>query len=58
MHTWRSIAIPNPWLVTNLTIYGTLPTCAEVFGIVSGVELVKLVLLARFHAQLVGLAAC
>ena len=57
MHTWRLIAIPSPWQVTNLTIYSTLPTCTVLFGISKGVELAKLGSLARFHAQLVGLAA-
>ena len=56
MHTWGSIAITSPWLVTNLTMYGTPLTCAVTF-IIGGVKLAKLGPLAIFHAQLVGLAA-
>ena len=51
------MAIPNPWLVSNITIYSTHLTCAEIFGIAKGVELAKLGSLAKFHAQLVGLVA-
>ena len=57
MHTQRLMAIPSPWLVTNLTIYSTPPTCDVIFGIGKGVELAKLGPLAKFHAQLVGLVA-
>ena len=51
------MAIPRPWTVTNLNMYGTPPTCIVIFGIDNSVELVKLHLLAKFYAQLVGLAA-
>ena len=57
MHTQRSIAILSPWLVTNLTMYSTTSTCKIIFDIRKGVEYTKLGLLAKFHAQLVGLAA-
>ena len=57
MHTWRLIALPSPWLVTTLTMYGTPPTCTVIFGIDKGVKLAKLGPLAKFYAQLVGLAA-
>ena len=57
MHTQRSMAIPSPWLVTNPTMYGTPPTRTVTFGISKGVESTKLGLLAKFHAQLVGLMA-
>ena len=53
VHTWGSINIPSTWQLTNLTMYSTLPSCAMTFGIGKGVELVKLGLLAKFHAQLV-----
>ena len=39
-------------------MYGTLPTCAVTFSISKGVELVKLDLLTKFYAQLIGLEAC
>ena len=42
MHTQRLMAIPSPWLVTNLTIYSTPLTYAVTFGIGKGVELAKL----------------
>ena len=51
------MAIPSPWLVTNLTIYSTPPTCAVIFGVSECVELARLGFLARFYAQLIGLAA-
>ena len=51
------MAISSPCLVTNVTMYSTPPTCAVIFGIDKGVELAKLCPLAKFHAQLVGLAA-
>ena len=57
VHTQRLMAIPSPWIVTNLTMYGTPPTCAVTFGIGKGVESAKLGPLAKFHAQLVSLAA-
>ena len=57
MHTWRLMAIPSPWTVINLAMYSTPPTCTMTFGIFKGVELVKLGFLAKFYAQLVGLAA-
>ena len=47
----------SPWPITNLTMYGNPSTCAVTFSIGDGVELVKLGLLAEFHAQLVCLAA-
>ena len=57
MHTWRLVVIPSPWLVTNLTMYGTLLTCTMTFGISKGVESANLGPLAKFHAQLVGLVS-
>ena len=51
------MAIPSPWLITNLTLYSSLPTCAVTLSIGDGVESVKLGLLVKFHAQLVSLAA-
>ena len=51
------MAIPNPWLVINLTMYGTPLFCAMTFSIDNSVELVNLDLLAKFYAQLVSLAA-
>ena len=51
------MAIPSPWTITNLTMYGTPPTCTVTFGIGNGVESVKLGFLAKIHAQLVGLVA-
>ena len=45
------MAIPSPWLVTNLTMYDTSPTKAVTFGIGNGVELVILGLLAKFHTH-------
>ena len=54
MYIQRSVAIPSLWLVTNLTIYGTPPTHAVMFGIGKGVEWAKLGPLAKFHSQLVG----
>ena len=51
------MAIPSTWLVTNLTMYSTPLNCAVTFGIGEGVESAKLGLLAKFHTQLVGLAA-
>ena len=51
------MAIPSPWPVTNLTIYSTPPTCAVTFCIGDGMESVRFVLLAKFHAQLVSLMA-
>ena len=56
MHTQRSIAILSPWLVTNLAIYNTPETHAVIFSINNFVESVTLGLLAKFYAQLVGLA--
>ena len=50
MHTQRSMVIPNPWLVTNLTMYDTSLTCAATFGIGNSLETVKLGLLAESHA--------
>ena len=58
MYNQRLIAIFSPWLVSNLTIYGNLPRCIVTFGISKGVESAKLGPLSKFHAQLVGLAAC
>ena len=52
------MTIPSPWVVTNLSMYSTLPTRAVTFGIGKGVELAKLGPLAKLHTQLVGLAAC
>ena len=57
MHTQRLMAIPSPWIVTNLTMYSTLPICAVIFSISKGVESVKFVPLAKFHTQLVSLVA-
>ena len=51
------MAVLNPWLVANLTIYGIPPTLTVISSISKGVELAKLGPLARFHAQLVSLAA-
>ena len=51
------MVIPSPWSVTNLTMYNTLPTCTVIFGVGVDVELVKLGLLAKFNAQLIGLSA-
>ena len=51
------MAIPSPWLVTNLDMYGTPPICTVIFSIGDSVELVKLGLLPRFHAQLYCLVA-
>ena len=44
------MAIPRPWLVTNLTMYCTPPIFTVIFGIRKGVELAKLGLSAQFHA--------
>ena len=57
MHNWRSMAIPSPWPVTNLTMYSTPPTCAVIFGIGNSVGLVKLGIVSTFYIQLVGLAS-
>ena len=57
MHTQRLMAIPSPWPVTNLTMYSTPPIYAVIFGIGDGVELAKMSLLAKFHAQFVCLVA-
>ena len=57
VYTWRSMAIPSPWSVTNLTIYSTFPTHAVTFGIGNGVESAKKSLLISFHAQFVYLEA-
>ena len=51
------MAVPSPWPVTNLTMYGNPLTCAMIFGISKCVELAKLGLFAKFHAQLVHLVA-
>ena len=51
------MAIPSPWLVINLTMYSTPPTCTVTICIGKGVELVKLGYLHKFQAQLVSLAA-
>ena len=42
----------QPLAVTNLTMYGTPPISAVIFGIGDGVESAKMSLLAKFHAQL------
>ena len=42
------MAIPSPWLVINITMYGTPPTCTVIFSITEGVELEKLGALANF----------
>ena len=57
LHIQRSVAIPKPWLVTNLTIYGTPSICAIIFSIGDGVESAKVRFLAKFHAQFVCLVA-
>ena len=57
MHTWRLMAIPIPWLVTNLTMYSTPPTCAVAFGNGQCEELAKLGPLTEFHTQLISLEA-
>ena len=45
-----SMAILRPWPVANLTMYSTPTICAVIFGIIIGVELAKMSLLAKFHA--------
>ena len=42
--------ITIPWIVTNLTMYGTPLTRAVTFGIGKGMKSDKLDHLARFHA--------
>ena len=44
------MAISSPWPVTNLTIYGTPPTRVVTFSVGDSKELVRLGLLAKFHA--------
>ena len=51
------MAIPSLWLVTNLTMYGTLLACIIIFNTSNGVESLTWDLLAEFYAQLVGLVA-
>ena len=51
------MAVPIPWLVTNLTMYGNPQAHVMIFSIGKGVELAKLGPLAKFHAQLVVLVA-
>ena len=51
------MAVPKPWLVTNLSMYSTPLICPVIFNISEGVELAKLGPLAKFDAQLVGLVA-
>ena len=53
MYTQRSMAILIPFLIINLTMYGTPSTCTVTFGIGEGMELTKLGLLDKSHAQLV-----
>ena len=52
------MAVPRPWPLTNLTMYGTPPICVVAFGIGDGVESAKMSLLFKFHAQSVYLLAC
>ena len=57
MHTWKSMAVPSPWIITNLTMYSASPAHAVAFSICGGEKSAKLDPLAKFYAQLVVLAA-